>query len=113
MTPALSEVGAGVAALIAGLRPGSGLAGYIVWVQRALLVIPLLQLIGVIGTPRRLKRWRRDPSRHPSVAKKWGVYILLPIDPEPVNHTTLIPLIGVARGFWMLYLPDYSWIAII
>jgi CubicO group peptidase (beta-lactamase class C family) len=113
MTPALSEVGAGVAALLAGQQPAPSQVDFMVWVQRGLLLIPLLQLIGVAATLRRLRRWRQDPMHRPSGGRKWGLHILLPLIPNLLVTLTLIPMLGATRGFWMLFMPDFSWIAII
>lgn len=113
MTPSLSEIGAGVAALVAGQRPESSQVGYMTWIQRGILVIPILQLIGVIITLGRLKRWNKNPSCRPSTGRKWGLHILLPLIPNLLLTSMLIPQLSATHGFWMLYMPDFSWIAII
>lgn len=107
MTPALTEMGAGVAALLAGEQPPPSQFGFMPWVQRGLLLIPLLQLVGGVTSLRRLRRWDgRGGGR-------LGWRFLLPLLLTLLPTLTLIPLLGAMRGFWLLFMPDYSWIAII
>lgn len=113
MTPSLSEVGAGVTTLLAGEQSAPTEFGFMPWVQRALLLIPLFQVIGVVATLRRLRHWRQNPASRPDGARKWGLHVLLPLGFNLLVASTLIPLLGATRGFWMLYMPDFSWIAII
>jgi CubicO group peptidase (beta-lactamase class C family) len=113
MTPSLTEVGTGVTTLLAGDQPAPMEFGFMPWVQRGLLLIPLLQIIGVAATLRLLRRWRRDPMSRPSGGRKWGLHVLLPLILNLLVSLTLIPVLGATRGFWMLYMPDFSWIAII
>ncbi len=113
MTPSLSEVGAGVTTLLAGEQSAPIEFGFMPWVQRALLLIPLFQIIGVAATLRLLRRWRRDPMSRPSGARKWGLHVLLPLGFNLLVAFTLTPLLGATRGFWLLYMPDFSWIALI
>ena len=62
----LDEVGAGVAALLAGEQPPPSRLGFLPWVMRALPLIPLLQVAGVFVTLRMLRRWRQDPVLRPA-----------------------------------------------
>ena len=111
MEPALSEVGEGLATLLDGRQPDPIRLGFIPWVMRGLLLIPLLQIVGVVLTVRRLRRWRRDPMSRPSGRRKWGLHILLPLIPNLLMTLTLIPVLGAMRGFWMLFAADFSWVA--
>ncbi|GAB4537758.1 MAG: serine hydrolase [Anaerolineae bacterium] len=114
MTPVLSDFGGGVAALLAGDQPAPvPFIGMIPWALRGLLLIPALQIIGIVATLRLLRRWRLNPERRPGDGRKWGLYILLPLIPNLLIALTLIPMLGKTRGYLMLYMPDYSWIAII
>jgi len=70
-------------------------------------------IVGVAATLRLLRRWRRDPERRPSGGRKWGLYILLPPIPNLLVALTLIPMLGKTRGYLMLYMPDYSRIALV
>ncbi|MCK4473524.1 MAG: beta-lactamase family protein [Anaerolineae bacterium] len=112
MNPVLSTVGEGVAALLAGDQPAPiSFVGMIPWMLRGLLLIPALQIAGVVATLRLLRRWRLDPERCPSGGRKWGVHVLLPLIPNLLAALTLRPMLGKRRGYLMLYMPDYSWIA--
>ena len=114
MNPVLSDFGGGVAALLAGDQPAPvPFVGMIPWILRGQLLIPALLIVDVVVTLRLLRRWRLDPERRPSGGRKWGVYILLPLIPNLLVALTLISLLGKTRGYLMLYMPDYSWIAII
>ena len=93
----------GVAALLAGQQPAPIRFGFIPWVMRGLLLIPLLQIVGVVATLRLLRRWRQDPALRPSGGRMWGLHILLPLIPNLLVALTLIPMLGKMRGFLMLY----------
>jgi hypothetical protein len=110
----LTEVGAGVTSMLAGDQPAKLQFGAIPWVLRGLLLIPLLQIVGVVASLRQLDRWRRDTQYHPSRRRIWGFYIL----PSVILNLILI-ISGLAvltsnlRGFLMLFMPDLSWLAIV
>ena len=113
-TPVLSDFGAGAAALFAGDQPNPiQFVGVIPWMLRGLLLIPLIQTIGVAATLRLLRRWHHEPERRPSGGRLWRRYILLPLIPNLLIASTLIPMLGKTRGYLMLYMPDYSWIALL
>ncbi|MDY6878549.1 MAG: serine hydrolase domain-containing protein [Chloroflexota bacterium] len=112
--PILSEVGAGAAALLADQQPARLELGFMPWAMRALLLIPLLQIVGVGATLRRLRRWRQDPQRRPSRGRMWGLHILFPLVPNLL--LAAIPVLLLVSGlirFTLLFTPDFSWIAII
>jgi CubicO group peptidase (beta-lactamase class C family) len=111
MSPVLTDFGTGVAALLAGEQPAPSRFGFIPWALRGQLLIPALQIAGVVATLRLLRRWRLDPERRPSGGRKWGLHILLPLIPNLLVTLTLLPMLGKRRGYLMLYMPDYSWIA--
>jgi hypothetical protein len=114
MNPVLSDFGGSVAALLAGEQPAPvPFVGMIPWVLRGLLLIPALQIVGVAASLRLLRRWRLDPERRPSDGRKRGLAILLPLIPNLLVALTLIPMLDKTRGYLMLYMPDYSWIAMI
>ncbi|MBN2003528.1 MAG: beta-lactamase family protein [Anaerolineae bacterium] len=114
MTPVLADFGSGVAALLAGDQPTPiTFVGFIPWMLRAQLLIPLLQVAGVAATLWSLRRWRQNPACRPSGGRKWGLHILLPLIPNLSVALMLIPMFGETRGYLKLYMPDYSWIAII
>jgi CubicO group peptidase (beta-lactamase class C family) len=112
-TPVLSDFGGGVAALLAGDQPAPiPFVGMIPWMLRGLLLIPAFLIVDVVATLRLLRRWRLDPERRPSGGRKWGLYVLPPLILNLLVALTLIPMLGKTRGYLMLYMPDYSWIAI-
>lgn len=110
--PLLAEVGTGVAALLAGEQPTRlGLFDLIPWMLRGQLLIPALQIAGVIATLRLLRRWRVEPQQRPSSGRAWMVHILLPLIPNLLVAFSLRPMLGKRRDYLMLYMPDFSWIA--
>jgi CubicO group peptidase (beta-lactamase class C family) len=114
LTPALTEAGTGVAALLAGDQPTTlPFVSVIPWILHFQLLIPLFQIIDVVATLRLLRRWGQDPHNRPSGRRKWGLDILLPLTLNLLVALTLIPMLGAMRGFWMLFMPDFSWIALI
>jgi hypothetical protein len=108
------EFGAGVAKLLAGERFIPNRFGAVPWALRSLPLIPVLQIVGVAATLRRLGRWHQDPSSHPLGGRKWGRYILLPLIPDLL---TSLPLVGLlwtnTLDVMLLYMPDVSWIALV
>lgn len=111
MTPALSEVGAGVTSLLAGEQPGPIKTGFLVWVQRLWPLLPLLQIIGITASLRSYRRSRaglgsqsRTVHRHLQSTIFPLVSVLLPV-------LSLIPRLVRTREFWALFMPDLSWIS--
>jgi CubicO group peptidase (beta-lactamase class C family) len=113
LPPVLAEVGLGVTALLAGQQPTPIQLGFIPWTMRALLLIPLLQIAGVIMTLRRVRRWRRNAAVRPSRGRLWAVHILPPLIPNLLVALTLLPMLGKMRGYLRLFNPDVSWVALI
>jgi hypothetical protein len=114
MNPVLSDLGGGVTALLAGEQPTPvPPVAMIPWLLRGQLLIPILQVAGVVATLLLIRRWRLAPERRPSGGHMWGRHILLPLIPNLLVAFTLIPMLGKTRGYLLLYMPDYSWIAII
>jgi CubicO group peptidase (beta-lactamase class C family) len=113
MNPVQAEFGGRVAALLAGERPDPSRFRFVPWALRGQLLIPALQIAGVVATLRRLRRWRPDPERRPSGVRAWGLQILLPLVLDLSVALTLLPLLGKRRDYLRLYMPDYSWIAMV
>ncbi len=112
--PILAEVGTGVAALLAGQQPAPLQLGIVPWLMRALPLIPLLQIAGVFATVRSLHRWRQDPALRPSRGRMWGAHILLPLIPN--LSLAALPVLLLPNGmyrFLSLFMPDFTWIALI
>ncbi len=85
-----TDMGLGVALRLAGEKaPSTGWYGVVPWALRGLLLIPVLQIVGVAFTLRRIRRWRHDLDRRPSGARKWALHILLPLQLQlqTTSHT--------------------------
>jgi CubicO group peptidase (beta-lactamase class C family) len=108
----LDEVGAGVAALLAGEQPPPVRYGFFPWVMRALPLIPLLQVAGVFATLRLARRWRQDPALRPSGGRLLGQHILLPLIPN-LSLAAILAYLRSSRllPFVHLYMPDLAWTA--
>ncbi len=108
----LPEVGAGVAALLAGQQPPPIQLGFIPWAMRALPLIPLVQAIGVGATVRRIRAWQRDPAARPSDGRGVARHVLLPLVPNLALAATPA-LLRAARldRYLRLYNPDVFWTA--
>ena len=110
----LIEVGEGAVALLADQQPAPLELGFMPWVMRMLLLIPFLQIVGVVTTLRRLHRWRQDPQLRPSKGRIWGLHILLPLIPNLLLATiTVLLLVSGLIRFTLLFTPDLSWIFLI
>lgn len=107
MSPVLMELGTGAAALLAGVEPPSlPVVGLIPWLLRGLLLIPLLQVIGLVAG------WRLWRGRPPSGDKR-ASGVALPLMMTLAPALSLKPLLSRRRGYLRLYMPDYYWIALI
>lgn len=107
-----SEVGMGAATRLAGLQPDPIRLGFVPWVVRGLLAIPVLQALDVGLTLRRLWRWQRQPTGHPSRRRIWARHVLLPSIPNLL--LAAIPIVLSASrsaGFLRLFAPDLTWLA--
>ncbi len=114
---ALSDVGVIAARRLAGeqAEPPS-MVGTTSWILRALLLIPILQIVGVILTLRHVRRWRQNPDGRPSGMRKWGLHFLLPLIPNFVLSAlplTLLASGGSTTRFMLLFVPDLAWISLI
>ncbi|MFX1411087.1 MAG: serine hydrolase domain-containing protein [Promethearchaeota archaeon] len=112
--PVLIEFGMNVAALLAGEQYSpTPFFRVVPWMLRGQLLIPALQVADVAATLRLLRRWRLEPERRPSGGRQWGWHVLLPLIPNLLVALTLKPMLGERRGYLRLYMPDYSWLAMI
>lgn len=108
----ISEVGDGVAALLANREPTPIRFGFIPWTMRALPLVPLLQIAGVLATFRRLRRWRQEPSTRPARNRMWGRHVLLPL----LSNLSFAAMLATLRStgalrFLRLFTPDLAWTA--
>ncbi len=107
----LDDVMFGTAQLLARQPVKRPLFGAAPWLQRGLLLIPILQIIDIAITFRFIHRWRQDPQHRPGRGRMWRQHILLPSILSLLAAGTLIPMFGKLSGFLMLYSPDFSWLA--
>lgn len=105
------EMGADAAHLLAGQTLPLHRFDALPLAMRGMALIPILQIIGVVSTLRQLRRWQLEPEKRPSREQIWGRHILLPLIPNLSLALTLIPMLSKMRGFLMLFMPDYSWLA--
>jgi len=114
LPPVLTEVGMGMTALLAGRQPAPIRLAIIPWVMRAMLLIPLLQMIGAVATLLMLGRWRRDPAQRPGRGRMWGLHVLFPLIPN-LSLAALPAFLRSRRmfGYLFLFMPDFAWIALV
>lgn len=108
------EVGAGAAQLLAGQPLAPHRFGAAPWLMRGLLLIPLLQIVGVVATLLLLSQWRHHPEQRPHGARLWGLHVLLPLIPNLslVALPLMLRLKGMF-GFTRFFMPDVAWLALI
>jgi hypothetical protein len=113
MNPVLADVGLGVTSLLAGERPTSLRSIRLIpWLLRAQLLLPLLQIAGVVATLLRLRRWRLRPESRPGGGGVWRRHLVLPLVLNlQLGLALLQPRLGKRRGYLRLYMPDFSLIA--
>jgi CubicO group peptidase (beta-lactamase class C family) len=107
------EIGMGAAQLLAGQTPTPTRFDALPLAMRGMLLIPILPIASVVVTLRQLRRWQLETEHRPSRERMWGQHILLPLIPNLSVALTLIPMLSKMRGFIMLFIPDYSWIAMV
>ncbi len=105
------EFGMGAAERLAGEIPSKTFFGSAPWLMRSMALIPILQVTGVIATMSRMRHWRSNPESRPSRGRLWGCHILLPLIPNLLVALTLVPMLSKMRGWILLFMPDFSWIA--
>jgi hypothetical protein len=108
-------VGKGAARLRAGARPGPNRGGVIIlWALHGVLLVPALQILGVVLTLQRLLGWQCQPSSRPTCRRTWMLHLLLPLIPNLVLAAIPIGMFasGLA-GALFAYAPDLSWLVVI
>jgi len=113
MNFALIEVSAGAASLLAGIQPEAVPWAVVPWSLRAFLIIPAFQILGTFLTLGAVRRWRKEASSRPGPIRKWFHLVL----PAMLNLVLVIFALwlltsGVLK-FWLYYMPDLSWLALI
>jgi CubicO group peptidase (beta-lactamase class C family) len=114
MKMTLDEMGMGAAERLAGRLPAPSRFGAVPWVMRSLLLVPVLQIVGVIATLLLLRQWHHHPEQRPSGVRMWGRHVLLPLIPN-LSLVAFPVLLRVKRffGFTKFFMPDVAWIAMI
>ena len=110
----MDRVGIDIAQLLAGQRPSPTRVSVALWMMRAFLLIPILQIADVSATLRRIRSWRLDMALCPSRGSLWGKHIL----PSLIPNLSLTAILVSLRSsgllcFMRLFMPDLSWITII
>ena len=81
---------------------------------RLFLVIPILQILGIIFIANKVRRWRRFPTRRPGKPVLYGFYIILAPLPHFILAAAALVLLFMGMGrFMMLFMPDLTWILFI
>ena len=109
LPPVIEELGMGATALLAGQQPPPVRLDFIKWLFHLLPLIPILQILGMVTTFRRLKRWEREPDSRPSSGRLLRQHLLLPLIPNlslaGMNNT--LRSSGAIR-FIQLFWPDLA-----
>jgi CubicO group peptidase (beta-lactamase class C family) len=109
----MAEVGGGAALLLTGIQPESIPWAVVPWSVRAFLIIPVFQILGVFLTLRAVRRWRNNASHRPGLIRKW-LHIALPVILNLVLVSCALWLLtSDVLKFWLYYMPDLSWLALI
>jgi CubicO group peptidase (beta-lactamase class C family) len=108
------ELGMGAAQLLAGGNPTATLLGAAPWAMRSMSLVPVLQLISIAATLKLFGRWRcQDPALYINRSRWRRPCILFPLFLNLLTSFTLVPLLGRMRGFYKLFMPDFTWIALV
>ncbi|MBN1120778.1 MAG: beta-lactamase family protein [Anaerolineae bacterium] len=108
------EVGIDAARRLAGETSAPPTLGVVPWTLRGLLLIPILQIGGAALTMRQVRRWRQEPDRRPTGARKWALNIALPLIPNLGLAGMFLYLISSGMlEFLRLFTPDIAWIGLI
>lgn len=113
MNFSLAEIGGQAASLLAGIQPEPTPWAVVPWSLRAFLIIPVLQILGVLTTLRAVRRWRTDASRRPGPIRKWVHIVLLAILNLVLVFCALYLVTSGVLKFWLFYMADLTWLALI
>ena len=105
------EFGFGAAQRLAGETPSKTRLDWAPWLMRGMALIPILQVVDVVTTLRRVNRWRVNPASRPPRGRLWRQHIMFPLVTNLLLALTLVPMLGKMRGWMKLFMPDFSWIA--
>lgn len=74
----LWTLGENVALWLAGQPPQPNTWAVLPWAVRSVLLLPVLQIIAIAVTLKKVIRWRLDPTSRPGPVRLWLLHILLP-----------------------------------
>lgn len=108
-TFALLNAGEAAALQLAGVSPKPNGWGILSWALPAILIIPILQIVFIIATLFRIKRWQLNPDRRPGVVSKWLLHILLPTVLNLLLVITAVSILATGMlNFIMLFMGDFT-----
>jgi CubicO group peptidase (beta-lactamase class C family) len=114
MTPLMGDFGGSTAALLAGKQPKPNVALRLIpWILRAQLLVPVLQMAGLVSTFRRLRRWEWHPDQRPHGGWAWVRHLLIPLMPNFLLARIFGPMLVKNRAYLRIYMPDTFWLAAI
>jgi hypothetical protein len=113
MPPVIAEIGAGLTAFLAGECPPPIKLGFIPWVLRALVLIPVFQGINVAVNLQKILLWQTQPAMRPVGKQAWLRHVLAPLIPDGA----MVGIVGaIAKnkifGFIKLFWPDAAGITL-
>jgi CubicO group peptidase (beta-lactamase class C family) len=108
----LEEVGMGITSLLIGKKPAPIQLGFFPWIMRFLPLIPILQVVGIFTTLRKLNYWGRVSTTVPTKERLWGYHIL----PSLIPNLSMAGVLMYLRtsgliSYLKLFMPDLAWIA--
>lgn len=112
LPPVLAEVGLNATTLLAGQSPARIQLGFMPWVMRALLLIPLTQIIGIATTLQQMESKRADATPYSRRKHSSPVQTLAWI---PNLSLAALPLLLQSKGllrYLKLFNPDVYWLAL-
>jgi CubicO group peptidase (beta-lactamase class C family) len=108
------ELGMDIAQLLAGEQPTKTILSAAPWLMRSMLLIPSLQLAGILTTLKLFSLRRQQELQMPlNQSRTRREHILFPLIVNLLITFTLLPLSGSMRGFIKLFMPDFTWIALV
>lgn len=109
----LAEISGGAASLLAGVQPESIPWAVVPWTVRAFLIIPALQILGVLMTLRAVRRWRSGADLRPGPIRKWVQIVLPAILNQVLIFCALYLVTSGVLKFWLFYMADLTLLTLI
>ena len=114
MKVTFDELGMGAAQLLIGESPTPSVLRAAPWVMRGLLLIPMLQFASLLLSLKLVSQWRgQGAAQGLNRGRIWRRYGLLPFIVNFLTTFSLFPLLSQMRGFIKLFMPDFTWIALV